>query len=81
MKLTPEQIQIIIQISLLIIIGLIIKSVIRLLIKTIKRVREIIQNRKKIKSGFKNFKGDTWYPDGSMWNNEKKKWEKPDYKR
>jgi hypothetical protein len=41
------------------------------------------ENRKKSgkrKKGFKNFKGDIWYADGTMWHEDKKTWEEPDYK-
>lgn len=31
------------------------------------------------KGGYKNFKGDTWYPDGRTWNKSKGIWEHPDY--
>ena len=31
------------------------------------------------KGGYKNYKGDTWYPDGRIWRKDKQKWEKPDY--
>ena len=31
------------------------------------------------KGGYKNFKGDTWYPDGRVWNKSKETWEYPDY--
>lgn len=32
------------------------------------------------KGGFKNFKGDTWYPDGRILHKDSKTWEQPDYK-
>jgi fucose permease len=31
------------------------------------------------KNGFKNFKGDVWYPDGRVWHKDKESWEDPDY--
>lgn len=33
------------------------------------------------KGGFKNFKGDVWYPDGRVWHKDKNSWEKPDYEK
>lgn len=29
--------------------------------------------------GHKNFNGDTWYPDGWIWDEKKQKWKAPDY--
>lgn len=31
------------------------------------------------KGGFRNFRGDIWYPDGRIWHEESKTWEEPDY--
>ena len=33
------------------------------------------------KGGYKNFKGDTWYPDGRIYRKDTKRWEEPDYKK
>lgn len=33
------------------------------------------------KGGYKNFKGDKWYPDGRVWNKNTKAWEDPDYSK
>ena len=30
--------------------------------------------------GYKNFKGNTWYPDGRQWNQNTQQYENPDYK-
>lgn len=38
------------------------------------------RNKRKGKKGYRNYKGDTWYPDGTIWNAEKGKWEEADYK-
>lgn len=35
----------------------------------------------KHQDGFKNFKGDTWYPDGKIWHEKTKSWEEPDYNK
>lgn len=29
--------------------------------------------------GYKNFKGEVWFPDGRRWNEDKRKWETSDY--
>ncbi len=31
--------------------------------------------------GYKNFKGDKWYPDGRIWHEDKKAWDDPDYSK
>lgn len=31
--------------------------------------------------GYKNYKGDTWYPDGTYYNSEKGELERPNYRK
>jgi hypothetical protein len=31
--------------------------------------------------GYRNFKGDTWYPDGRVWKKDEQHWEEPDYNK
>ena len=38
------------------------------------------KNRREKKQGYKNYKGDTWYPDGTLYSAKTGKQEKPDYK-
>ena len=83
MMLTPEQTQITLNIIISIIVTSAFIFVISLLIKSIRKLTQwVIRPKKtKMKQGYTNYKGDTWYPDGTIWNAEKKRWEKPDYKK
>ena len=31
------------------------------------------------RGGYRNFRGDIWYPDGRIWHEKTKTWEEPDY--
>lgn len=57
--------------------GLIILSAVFLISRMVKRQKMKRAGAKT--KGFKNFKGDIWYPDGRVWVNDKKKLEEPDY--
>lgn len=91
MKLTDDQISIIL--TILVIIGFIfvvflafkivwkiIKGLFRFITSGFRKLTHRFRSKGKKIQGYKNYKGDTWYPDGTVWNAEKKKWEEPDYK-
>lgn len=62
-----------------VILVILILTLIRLITKHFRSVNN--KNTQKPKDGYKNFKGDTWFPDGRIWVKDKKKWEDPDYKK
>lgn len=84
MYITDEQLSFILGVLLLvgiaIIVFRIIQAIFRLIKRTWKSLRNSIKRKRKKVKGYKNYKGDTWYPDGTIWNAEKEKWEEADYK-
>ena len=87
MNLTPEQLELLdiglflflVTVGAIFTLKMIFKQIARFF-RAIK-IRFIKQkNKSKKKQGYKNFKGNTWYPDGTVYNAETRKLEKPDYK-
>ena len=81
MKLTSEQITIIIGILIIITICKIVIKTVKATAKIIKKIKNKPKHKNKTNKGYKNYKGDIWYTDGTYWNKKTNKLEEPDYKR
>lgn len=89
-QLSNTQIELIINFAIIFIFNVGLLYIIRCIFRTLKRLiksiwytikRTIIRMKSKNQKGFKNYKSDVWYPNGTMYNKEKKKFEKPDYSK
>ena len=90
MRLNEEQLEFLFGLAIIVAIVIVAFRLLQAVFRWIKRFFKSIKNgirkiknrlRKKNKKmqGYKNFKGDTWYPDGTVWNAQKEEWEKADY--
>lgn len=43
------------------------------------KLKELPKKEPVPEGGYKNFKGEVWFPDGRKWNEDKQKWESSDY--
>ena len=87
MQLTAEQISILQTAVLLFIFNVGLLYILRTLYRKVKNIYHSAKvwfirrkNKRKKKHGYKNYKGDTWFPDGTYYNSRKKKLESPDYR-
>lgn len=88
MNLTPEQLE---MLDIGLFLFLVIAGIIFILKLIFRQFRKIIykaityfrkrKNQRKKKKGYKNYKGDTWYPDGTYYNSKTGQLEKPDYRK
>lgn len=87
MTLTAHQKEILQTVVILLIFNVGLIYTLRAIIRKIKGILRkakiwfIKQRNKHSKiKGYKNYKGDTWFPDGTYYNSKKKKLESPDYR-
>ena len=89
MQLTESQNELAITAAIVFIFIVGLLYIIKTILRTIKRIshkivlktkRTFYKHTKKSK-GFKNYQNNTWCVDGSYWNDKKKKWEKPDFRK
>lgn len=64
----------------LLLIGLLF-LIIALVLHRNNKPRKRNRNKAKVKTGYQNFKGEAWHPNGQSWNSKTKRWEAPDYKK
>ena len=90
LNLTEEQVNFLLGLAIIIAIAIIAFRILLAIFRLIKRffkssrkgIRKIknrMRKKNKKVQGYKNFKGDTWYPDGTVWNAQKEEWEEADY--
>jgi len=92
LNLTEEQVNFLLGLAIIIAIAVIAFRILRAIFRLIKRFfksiskgirkikKKLMKKNKKVQ-GYKNFKGDTWYPDGTVWNAQKEEWEEADYNK
>ena len=87
MTLTTEQIEFIKTAAILFIFTVGLLYILRTLFRKVRNAFHAVKvwfvkrkNKRKGKRGYQNYKGDIWYPDGTVYNAETGKLDKPDYK-